>query len=46
MRNILLILLAALVLVFVGGGIYLLMADIPAPTQRVEKTIDDTRFPE
>ncbi|MBT6328415.1 MAG: hypothetical protein HOJ34_01415 [Kordiimonadaceae bacterium] len=29
----------------VGAGIYLMTADIPAPSERVEKTLPDDAFP-
>lgn len=38
-------LLALLLLVAVGGGVYLATFDIPAPTRMVEKPLDDDRFP-
>ncbi|MCR9219170.1 MAG: hypothetical protein NXI21_02985 [Alphaproteobacteria bacterium] len=34
-----------ILLLVVGGGVYLATFDIPAPTQTVEKTLDDDRFP-
>jgi hypothetical protein len=34
-----------IVLAAVGGAVYLATFDIPAPTQTVEKTLDDSRFP-
>jgi hypothetical protein len=40
--------LVALVVVFVllvGGGIFLAVWDIPAPSSSVEKVIPDARFP-
>lgn len=46
MKKLILILMALVLLLLVGGALYLLAADIPAPTQRVERTIDDSRFPD
>lgn len=34
-----------LLLVVIGGGIFLAMWDIPAPSAMVEKTLPDDRFP-
>ena len=38
-------LIILILLAIVGAGIYLMTADIPAPTQRVEKTLPDDTFP-
>ena len=38
-------LIAVLVLILAGGLVYLMTADIPAPSQSVTKTIDNDRFP-
>lgn len=39
-------LFAALLLVaFVGGGVFLVTWDIPAPSRSVERVLDDDRFP-
>ena len=41
--------LSLIVLIFigvVGAGIYLMTADIPAPSERVEKTLSDDMFPQ
>ncbi|MGD8326152.1 MAG: hypothetical protein PVF65_04480 [Sphingomonadales bacterium] len=46
MKNFILIVIALVFLLIVGGALYLLAADIPAPTQRIEHTIDDSRFPD
>jgi hypothetical protein len=40
-----LIVVAALVVILVIGGIFLMVWDIPAPTARVERVIPDARFP-
>lgn len=38
--------LIILILISVAGaGIYLMTADIPAPNERVEKTLNDDMFP-
>jgi hypothetical protein len=37
-------LLALLAIVIIGGAVFLLTWDIPAPTARVEKTIPNERF--
>jgi hypothetical protein len=37
-------LLVLLLLVLIGGAVFLLTWDIPAPTARVEKTIPNERF--
>jgi hypothetical protein len=39
------ILLAAAVIVLVGGGIFLMTWDIPAPSEKVSKTLSNDRFP-
>jgi hypothetical protein len=38
-------LFGVILLIVVGGGVYLATFDIPAPTQTVEKPLDDNRFP-
>ena len=38
-------LIILILLSIVGAGIYLMTADIPAPTERVEKTLPDDMFP-
>lgn len=45
MNRFLLILLALIILVLVGGTVFLMFWNIPAPTQRVEHPIPDARFP-
>jgi hypothetical protein len=45
MNRFLLIFLALIILVLVGGTVFLMVWDIPAPTARVEKVIPDARFP-
>ncbi|NVJ97291.1 MAG: hypothetical protein HWE25_04005 [Alphaproteobacteria bacterium] len=39
------ILLAAGVLVLVGGAVFLMTWDIPAPSEQVTKTLSNDRFP-
>lgn len=39
------LLLVLVLLVLVGGGIFLATFDLPAPTARVEKVIADDRLP-
>jgi len=38
-------LIILIVVTIVGAGIYLMTADIPAPSERVEKTLPDDAFP-
>jgi hypothetical protein len=45
MNTLLRIGLVALLLLIVGGGVYLATWDIPAPKNHVEKIIPDDRFP-
>tara|TARA_Y100000588_G_scaffold236742_1_gene250351 strand:- start:375 stop:515 length:141 start_codon:yes stop_codon:yes gene_type:complete len=45
MRRLISIVLFALVLIVGGGLAFLITWDIPAPSQNVEKTLDDLRFP-
>jgi hypothetical protein len=45
MSKLLLTVVALVVLVIVGGGAFLMVWNIPAPTARVEKVIPDARFP-
>ncbi len=45
MAKLWLILIGAIIVTIIGAGIYLMTADIPAPTQRVEKTLPDDAFP-
>lgn len=40
-----LVILGALALLVAGGMIYLMTADIPAPSQPVTKTLNNDRFP-
>lgn len=37
--------LALVAIILVGGAVFLATWDIPAPTQQVEKTIPNDRFP-
>jgi len=39
------ILLVVVLLVLVGGGVFLASFDLPAPTARVEKVIPDDHLP-
>ncbi len=45
MGKLVLIFAALLAVVVIGGGAFLMLWDIPAPTSRVEKVIPDARFP-
>ncbi len=45
MSKLFLTVVALLVLIIVGGGAFLMLWNIPAPTARVEKVIPDARFP-
>jgi len=45
MGKLVLIFAALVVLIIIGGGAFLMLWDIPAPTARVEKVIPDARFP-
>lgn len=36
---------ALLVVLAIGGGVFLMVWDIPAPQARVERVIPDARFP-
>jgi hypothetical protein len=46
MAKIWLFLILLILLGIVGAGIYLITADIPAPSERVEKTLSDDMFPQ
>lgn len=39
------ILLALAALLIVGGGLFLMTWDIPAPSEKVTKTLNNDRFP-
>jgi hypothetical protein len=39
------ILIASILVVAVGGAVFLATWDIPAPNQQIEKVIPDDRFP-
>lgn len=39
------ILLAAAVVLLIGGGLFLMTWDIPAPSEKVTKTLSNDRFP-
>ncbi len=45
MAKLWLFLIMLILLCVVGAGIYLMTADIPAPSERVEKTLPDDMFP-
>jgi hypothetical protein len=45
MAKLWLILILLILLSVVGAGIYLMTADIPAPSERVEKTLPNDMFP-
>ena len=45
MGKLALIFAALVVVIVIGGGAFLMLWDIPAPTARVEKVIPDARFP-
>ncbi len=45
MSRFLLIAVALVVVILVGGTVFLMIWDIPAPTAHVEKVIPDARFP-
>lgn len=45
MGKLLAVFMGILVIVVVGGGVFLAGWDIPAPTHDVEKLMDDSQFP-
>jgi len=45
MGKLLLTAIALLVVIVVGGGVFLMFWNIPAPSARIEKVIPDARFP-
>jgi hypothetical protein len=45
MGRFLLIVVALVVVILVGGTVFLMFWNIPAPTTHVEKVIPDARFP-
>jgi flagellar basal body-associated protein FliL len=45
MGRILVIAILVVVVGVIGGGLFLAFWDIPAPTEKVEKTLPDARFP-
>ncbi|MBL8659122.1 MAG: hypothetical protein JNM75_05140 [Rhodospirillales bacterium] len=44
MKTLLRVAAAAVLVLVIGGGVYLAFSDIPAPTTYVEKIIPDDRF--
>jgi hypothetical protein len=46
MAKLWLFLILLIILGVIGTGIYLMTADIPAPSERVEKTLSDDMFPQ
>ncbi|MDG1708251.1 MAG: hypothetical protein P8H03_05780 [Emcibacteraceae bacterium] len=46
MAKLWLFLILLIILGVIGTGIYLMTADIPAPSERVEKTLPNDMFPE
>lgn len=45
MKNLSRVVLMLVLVLLVGGGVFLLTWDIPAPSKTVEKRIPDARFP-
>lgn len=45
MSKLVMIVAAAVALLLGGGAVYLMTADIPAPSQNVKKTLNNDRFP-
>jgi hypothetical protein len=45
MGKLVLVTLAVLLLLLAGGGVFLSIWDIPAPSSPVEKVLPDARFP-
>ena len=45
MRSLSKIVLLLLLVIFVGGAVFLAAWDIPAPIAKIEKVIPDDRFP-
>ncbi len=45
MNRLLLIFVAVIAVIVIGGGAFLLLWNPPAPTARVEKVLPDARFP-
>jgi len=45
MKGLSIVVLLVLILVLVGGGVFLATWEIPAPKAKVEKVIPDERFP-
>ena len=46
MSRLIVVLVALVALVIAAGAVYLMTADIPAPSQEVTKTISNDRFPQ
>ena len=45
MKKVALIALAILLLVIIGGGVFLASWNIPAPAQKIEKPVPDDKMP-
>ena len=45
MGRLLLIVVALVVVIVAGGTVFLMVWNVPTPTNRVEKVIPDARFP-
>lgn len=45
MGRVVLFVIGLILAALVGGAIYLIAVDVPAPVSPVERTIDDDRFP-
>jgi hypothetical protein len=45
MNRLLLIFVAVVAVIVIGGGAFLMLWNPPAPTARVEKVLPDARFP-
>jgi|SaaInlV_120m_DNA_1039710.scaffolds.fasta_scaffold239852_2 hypothetical protein len=45
MKNISRLVMILVLMMFVGGGVFLVTWDIPAPSKKIEKELPDDRFP-
>jgi hypothetical protein len=45
MGKVLLAMTVIVIVVVIGGGVFLAFRDIPAPANKVEKVLPDARFP-